>query len=420
MRSRAPRSTGDLPVTFFPGDPAQIRELAARLRDDAALFGAASETLQEATPRSWSGETAENAKRRIAGIQASFDAARDNYRRVASALDTYAKRREACENAAQRLLAQSDGLENQLLPATPSTQPALNEQLRSVRSELDAVIDEHDSYVRELAGEIAAATDGLGLPDEGQQLDEAAHLETVDVIPVSGQVDLSETAFTPTSVVQHGIAPSGYFAALAALSTTDSGRDLLRQQVRWDSTRGGYWVTLHGDTGPSQYLVTTVRSTGQLSDGASAGWADIYVDAFDQHLRSSGGSASVGPEAGLRLLAGAECTGYANPSVNQIRADLDSGAAVTTRSAVVDNLASSAALHAQVKTVDGVWVHQEIDLVDDHVYAVVSVDEHDTVELFNPAGVGNVFDGGQFRLPRDVFEHAFTSAAVASGTGRGA
>ncbi len=270
---------------------------------------------------------------------------------------------------------------------------------------LDDVIDQHQalSAARRRAdseAEITAAKlyavivwdttslPGLTWPPEGWP--EAGSLTGVRLGPRLR----SGSAFDPLVVSQGNIGDCYLIATLMALMQDDDGDQLLRDGLRWDPDRDGWWVTLYEDGRPIQYFVDRGHTYGATEDGGP-GVVSIYEAALGQHLEYADLTDGGWPEDMVALLTGKDAPvfnhdagGGGSWDTDELRSELDGGAQLAASTVEIP-----AGQHITVQR-PGSDQPVDVEILGPHVYTVVSVEPNGDVWMLNPHGPNNNADGG--------------------------
>lgn len=301
---------------------------------------------------------------------------------------------------------------------------------RALVSELEQAARVAAADLLALSGESGwgdAWWDPFGRYDEGD-----AHRDVPDDI-------LERESFDPDDINQGGIGSCALLSALASLMRTDKGDQLIRDHVRWDEEKDGYWVTLYDRWGePVEYFVDKVHENGSedfvdglIFDGARANLESLYEAAAAQHLTYRGLDNGMSGVDAIRLLTGQESQYYVPRSPDS---SSDWPSYVDEWDDIVDRYRRGALMVAGTvdywddyaeripveisrRDDDGHIVSAEEELLVDHAYSVVAVERDGDVWLRNPWGRDNSADGGgEFRLSAEDFRRYFSNLTVAGAS----
>lgn len=122
---------------------------------------------------------------------------------------------------------------------------------------------------------------------------------------------LANAGFDPEDVKQGGVGNCYLIASLMALMQTDAGDQILRDNLRWDPDRDGYWVTLYDDGRPVTYFVDRALARG-ATENRAPGIASIYEAAMKEHLGFTDLNDGGWPANTLPIITGRDSNEYWN------------------------------------------------------------------------------------------------------------
>lgn len=214
---------------------------------------------------------------------------------------------------------------------------------------------------------------------------------------------LRDAEYDPARLQQGAIGDCGLVSSVMALMRTNSGDALLRMGLRWDATKGGYWVTLFERGKPQEYFVDKVFSDGSLAADPAPSSPDkkqsiaaLYEAAY---AKAHGHDALQGaqPADVLAAITGDKTHRFDPSGIYTTKG------AVTTMSGLKDVVTSGGQVvgattaYESSVAVQGTFengVKKGIDIVGSHAYAVTKVEADGSVWIRNAWGPGNPADGG--------------------------
>lgn len=402
------------------GSPAQVRAAATALTTAGTTVISASEGITALDVETWHGSAADGFRdRRLALSQETTEHAVD-LRAAANILKRYASEMETCDLEIATAKAavekawdawRADPLDLSVLP-----------KIINGMNDASVATDKREQYSIHAADELLAlvASDESHLPELTWPPDGWPPPASLPTVPIPGGLD-ENSPFDPLDVSQGGIGDCYLLASLMALMQTDEGDQLLRDNLRWDPERGGYWVTLHVDGKEVVYFVDRAQQGGATENGGP-GIASIYENALKQHLKFNDLNDGGWPADALELLTGGDTHVYEDRFLRgwdwgDIRNDVEDGdqLVAATRSGPK---AGMWPVEAERPGPDGSMQTVKVDIVGSHAYTVVSVEKDGDVVLMNPWGEGNGADGGgPIRISQDDFERIFHQIA-STGDGK--
>ncbi|WP_179561708.1 C2 family cysteine protease [Cellulomonas soli] len=409
---------------MLPGDPSGVRAAAGLLVRSASASRGAGGDLLRLRECAWEGAAADAFRAKVRTASDEADAVAGAFERGSRVLQAYAdvlQSQMQAADAAEEVW--SNARERALL--TPLDLVALLDVRRAVDARHAAV-----STAQRAAIDAAAQLDGiLGPVGWGEHWwDPFGWGDSDDVTVPDRGVDgsiLNDGSWDPGSVHQGKLGDCYLMASIMGLLNSDDGDQWVKDNIRWDAAREGYWVTLYPFEKPVEYFVDRVYDQGATEPGdgllfwssSKPSIAALYEAAAAQELGyrelASGGTSA---EA-LALLTGKHATsyervygdGYAG-SLPEIRAALDSGASVVASSDRYSTSLSgqSHLIEAETVAADGGTEVVDLRIATMHTYMVDRVDADGGVWLRNPWGEGNSYDDGvEFKVAADDFADIF-------------
>jgi hypothetical protein len=387
----------DAVVSNF-GDPGAVVGAADALSGAAAAVESAHSLVQRADPEVWRGVAAE-AFRESAGrsLPAALSLT-DVMRAGSGTLTRYAAAQQNAlsdyNNAQTDFDRASTSLHN-----NPLDLPAAFNLVQSRLAVVGAVGRiQHAALIA--ANELRAATgedgdarpwwDPFGWFNDEEEPDERVSQSIMD-----------DDAFDPEDVAQGGIGDCFMLSSIVSLLNTAGGDDFIRDNVRWDSDKNGFWVTLYSGGEPKEVFVEYVFDNGArqsdwewwLFGGDKPSIAALYESAIRQEYGFSAIDGGV-PADAMELITGRPVTvtentdysGLTSSQVDGLRNVLDDGGQVVISSP------RSGDHQITVTAPDGST--REVEVVNTHSYAVMSIEPDGSVWVRNPWGPGNSADGG--------------------------
>ncbi|MEV8339297.1 C2 family cysteine protease [Leucobacter sp. NPDC077196] len=403
------------------GDPAAVEAAAAALRTGSQAAERARDQAARARPDTWSGAAADAYS--AAAEQTLPESLRlaDTLEAAAGTLRRYtAVQREAQSHYEQ---AQSDvDRATQALRSNPLDIPAA---LTIARAEFAAfgALGQVQQAASTAADELRAAVgeEGDGRPwwdpfgwfNDPEDPDER----------VSDNI-LDDDAFDPDDVAQGSIGDCFMLSSIVSLLNSDQGDEFIRENVRWDPEREGYWVTLYSNGEPEEVFVEYVFDNGaKQSDwdwwifgGDKPSIAALYEAAIRQEYGYDFIDGGVPAEA-MEIITGhpvdvIENSNYAGldeGQVDELREVLDDGGQVV--------ISSPRNGDHQITVTDPDGNSREVDVVTSHSYVITRIDPDGSVWMRNPWGPGNSADGGgEFRVSPEDVEDLFWRATMTNVT----
>jgi hypothetical protein len=235
---------------------------------------------------------------------------------------------------------------------------------------------------------------------------------------------LDDDTFDPEDVGQGGIGDCFMLSSIVSLLSTDGGDDFIRDHVRWDPDKNGYWVTLYKNGEPTEVFVEYVFDNGAKQNdwqwGIFGGDKPSIAALYEAALRQEYGYDFIDggvPAEAMEIITGHpvdtiendEHTGLSESQVDELRDVIDDGGQVVLSSP------RDGEHHITVTGEDGST--REVEIVTTHAYAVTRIEADGSVWVRNPWGPGNSADGGgEFRVSAEDVADLFWRAASTNVT----
>lgn len=236
---------------------------------------------------------------------------------------------------------------------------------------------------------------------------------------------LDDDSFDPDDVAQGNIGDCFMLSSVGSLLSSDGGDEFIRDNVRWDADKEGFWVTLYSDGEPKEVFVDYVFDNGArqgdwdwlVFSGDKPSIAALYEAAIREEYGNDFLDGGV-PADAMEIITGREVdvvensdySGMDPEQVDGLRDVLDDGGQVVISSP------RSGENQITVTAPDG--SSREIEVVNTHSYVVTRIDPDGSVWMQNPWGPGNSADGGgEFRVSPDDVENLFWRATTTNVTG---
>lgn len=229
---------------------------------------------------------------------------------------------------------------------------------------------------------------------------------------------LDDDSFDPDDVAQGSIGDCFMLSSIVSLLNSDKGDEFIRDHVRWDADKQGYWVTLYSNGEPEEVFVEYVFDNGAkqsdwdwfIFSGDKPSIAALYEAAMRQEYGYDfldGGQ----PYEAMEIITGHDTEVVANNDYSGLDSDQvdDLREVITDGGQVVLSSPRSGDHHITVTDADG--TSREVEVVTGHSYVVTRIDANGDVWMRNPWGPGNSADGGgEFRVSSDDVADLFWRA----------
>lgn len=388
------------------GDPGAVAAAADDLRRAATEAGAARDLVAGARPKVWEGAAAEaytaSAKRTVETAQSLADTLRAG----SGTLARYAAVQRQLQSDFADAQATADRA-TRALRSNPLDLPAAADLVRAEFAAFGAIgrLQEAASIAADelraaigVEGDARPWWDPFGWFNDPEDPDERVSDDILD-----------DDAFDPDDVSQGGIGDCFMLSSIVSLLNTDGGDEFIRDNVRWDADKGGYWVTLYSNGEPKEVFVEHVFDNGArqsdwqwlIFSGDKPSIAALYEAAIREEYGYDFIDGGVPAEA-MEIITGrpvvtVENDNYAGLSDRQLegpREVLENGGQVVISSP------RSGEHRLTVTAPDG--SEREVEIVTSHSYAVTRIEPDGSVWMRNPWGPGNSADGGgEFRVDAD-------------------
>lgn len=234
--------------------------------------------------------------------------------------------------------------------------------------------------------------------------------------------------FDEDDIMQGSIGSCAILSTLMGYLRTNAGDEMLKNNIRWDSKKKGYWVTLYPDGEPKEYFVNKVFEDGSKApdgkflfffDKTKPGIGALYEAAIYQAV---GGYKEIDngadPREMMSLITGDDPSvdyyGEEGDSsrvraINRTRFAMEDGASAVATSTQTLNAARDDTMAIEAdQMIDGKISKGEIELYAHHAYSIAKIDDDGGVWLENPHGPDNSADGGHwFKLSEKDFAKYF-------------
>jgi len=379
------------------GSPGAVRAAATTIQASADGAASAGQTLRTLDVESWQGWAATRFRARRSAIAADVAEQAADPAAAARLLAGWA---DQMADADAEIAVVQDTMRAawRALVALPPDLTVLPSLVRAQRT-LAALRFLRERGALHVADQLFAliASDrsalGLTWPPDGWPPPQS--LQTVPL----GSTILDDASFDPLDVQQGGIGDCYMIASLMALMQSDEGDQLLRDNITWDPTLQGYWVTLYDDGDPVRYFVDRAQAGG-AREGGAPGIVSIYEAALKEHLTFADLTNGGWPDDTFPIITGHDAdevthdTGGGDPwDTGALRTRLSNGEQlVASTGSVSDD--GAVKITVDRRDTDGNLQPETVDLHGPHSYAVAGVEPDGSVWVINPWGAGNSADGG--------------------------
>lgn len=404
------------------GDPGAVLAAADGLRRASTEADAARDLVAGARPKVWEGAAAdayaESAKRTLDDAQGLSDVLRAG----SGTLSRYAAVQRSARSDFDDAQAGVDRA-TRALRGNPLDIPAAFDLVRSEWAafgamgrlqEAAAVAAEELRAAIGVEGDARPWWDPFGWFNDPEDPDERVSDDILD-----------DDAFDADDVTQGGIGDCFMLSSIVSLLGSDGGDEFIRDNVRWDPDKGGYWVTLYSNGEPEEVFVEYVFDNGArqndwewwILNGDKPSIAALYEAAIRQEYGYDFLDGGVPAEA-MEIITGrdvvtVENDNYAGLSDTQLdgpREVLENGGQVV--------ISSPRSGEHRITVTDADGSTREVEIVTSHSYAVTRIEPDGSVWMRNPWGPGNSADGGgEFRVDAEDVSDLFWRTSYTNVTG---
>lgn len=221
---------------------------------------------------------------------------------------------------------------------------------------------------------------------------------------------LTTDPFDPSLNRQRGIGDCWLVSTINALMETEEGRQLLRDNVRWDPSAGGYQVTVYDDSGdPVTVLVTQI-----IDQGATVNGQPGIVALYEAAVMLNGGWGGLEgrlPWLGPTRIAGQDSNTYvhiiASISDNAVESGGSANGGISLASTRPRFPFGNPPQVAVTHDPNLPGLPDTVTILFNHVYEVVDI-QNGMIGLRNPWGPKNSHDGGGvFYVTQQDFDNLF-------------
>ena len=405
-------------MSGLAGDPAQVRVAATAFETSATAASAVTSAVGGARVTSWRGEAADAYRGDRDALHADVKDHSGDLLRGSQVLEMHATELETITAQIRDALGRARAAADRLLTLPPDL-TALADLYRAqadLRHAIDLRVRLSQRTADNLYGLISpdgAEVEGYtwppaGWPPGGSWADDPLPPTIVD-----------DATFDPEDVSQGSIGDCYVLATVMALMQTPEGDALLRENIRWDPVREGYWVTLYIDGRPTPVFVERALHHG-AEEGGAPGVVSLYEAAFSEYeswATLAGGSAhdvfpviaGLGAER-INWDASAGDTWDPGPA----RDALDDGGFVVASAHPTGDPAPT--IQVTKENADGSTSTTSVQIAGAHAYTVAGVEADGSVWVMNPWGQGNPYDaGGPFLVSAEDFERLFRAVSISEG-----
>lgn len=403
------------------GDPGAVMAAADDLLRASSAAADAQGLAKRARPEVWMGEAADafttSATKTIAPARRLEDA----LRAASGTLSRYSAAQREAQSSYEHAQADFDR-SARAVRSNPLDIPAA---LNLVQSRLAAfgALGRLQEAASIAAGELRAASgedradrpwwDPFGWFNDEDDPDERVSESIMD-----------DDAFDAEDVSQGSIGDCFMLSSIVSLLSSDGGDEFIRENVRWDADKGGFWVTLYSNGEPEEVFVEHVFDNGARQNdwqwlifgGDKPSIAALYESALREKYGYSFLDGGVPSEA-MEYITGkdvdeistSDYSGLSSSDFEELREVVNDGGQVVLSSP------RGGEHQITVEAPDGST--REVEIVTGHAYAVSRIDADGSVWVRNPWGPGNSADGGgEFRVSADDATELFWRAASTNVT----
>ncbi|MGX5697654.1 C2 family cysteine protease [Agromyces soli] len=408
-------------VTSF-GDPDAVSGAAGDLRRGSAIAERARVLVRDARPDLWLGAAADAYTAASRSTLPAAERLADALRSAAATLERYAAAQREAQGDYDAARAEFDRA-TRALRGNPLDLPSAFGAVRARMAAFGALgrLQQAASIaadeLRAAVGEDAAGRpwwDPFGWFNDPEEPDERVSEGILD-----------DDAFDADDVAQGGIGDCFMLSSIVSLLNTDAGDEFIRDHVRWDPDKNGYWVTLYPNGEPEEVFVEYVYDDGARQNDWQWGIfgadkpsiAALYEGAIFEKYGYGYLDGGV-PADAMALITGrpvdvienSDYSGLDASQLDGLRETLDDGGQVVISSP------RSGDHQLTVTAPDGGT--REIEVVTTHSYVVTRIEADGSVWMRNPWGPGNPADGGgEFRVSAEDVSELFWRATTTNVTG---
>ncbi|MBE6476374.1 MAG: cysteine protease [Actinomyces succiniciruminis] len=308
----AAMGVGGILVGRVPGDPAAVRAVAEDWKSAARSFWGAADLAdyaRGATP-SFQGVTADAFRRGTRELTRALERDAERLEAGAGPLEAYARVLDSAIAAADEL-REFAGRTVLAALGTPAAAivaaavvPAVAQAWAGILAEVNlaathaaAALNTASSAGVDARGSGLLAQGGKNKADDDDKTKYKTKLTDADIEQIKRQLDGSEDW---DDVDQEFLGDCYLMATLQAYSWTDEGKQVLRENVRWDEARQAFIVTLYDDGEKVEVEVTDVYTYGNGSADLIAVYERAYGKHFGDEVIRDGGR----PEDAIGAISG--------------------------------------------------------------------------------------------------------------------
>lgn len=408
------------------GDPAAVSSASDALKRAASTAEQARALASRAQPEVWRGRAADaylSASRETLPSAARLSDALDS---ASGTLDRYAAVQRELQADYERAQADLD----RSVAALKRNPLDVAAGLTAAGSQLAGLgaLGQLQQAAAAAAGELRALTHEDGDDDGGHPWWDPFGWFTEDRDPDDPDQRVSnnvlDDAFTSDDVAQGQIGDCFALSSIVSLLNTDGGDDFIRDNVRWDADKKGYWVTLYENGKGEEVFVDHVYGKGArqkdwewfIFSGDKPSIAALYESALQskygyQYLEGGQSWEAMEKITGREVTqqANEDYSGFSSRQVDSLRDVLEAGGQVTVSS-------PRGGEHTlTVEAPDGST--RQVDLVTQHSYVATKIEADGSMWVRNPWGPGNSADGGgEFKVSAEDVAKVFWRSASTNVT----
>ncbi|SDN77581.1 Calpain family cysteine protease [Actinomyces ruminicola] len=301
VSTAAAMGIGSILVGQVPGDPAAVRAVATDWKQTARRFWDAADLADYArgAAPSFQGVTADAFRRGARELTGALERNAQDLEAGVGPLEAYARVLDSAIAAADEL---REFAGRSLLAAlgTPAAAivaaavvPAIAQAWAGILAEVNltathtaAALNTASAAGASVQGAGAQAQGGKGKTDAENKTPYKQELSDADIERIKRQLDGGEDW---DDVSQGELGDCYLMATLQAYSWTDEGKQVLRENVRWDESKQAFIVTLYDDGEKVEVEVTDVYTYGNGQTDLIAVYERAYGKHFgDEAIRDGG------------------------------------------------------------------------------------------------------------------------------------